>query len=345
MSRRTIVSLITILLLALLIFISQKEIVHAWKLMSNANLAVLALLIPLQILTYYAVGEMMFSYLRAKGSLNNVSRFTLTRMALELNFVNHLLPSGGVSGVSYMTWRFGHLKVSPAKSTMAQLVRYIVGFMAYLLLLFVAVIVITLDSGADRMIILSTSFVTCTIVFFIIFSLYIIHDAGRLRSFAHWATRSVNKISSFVSRRPRRVVAYERVEHFLLEFRSDYRELMRDKRVLIKPFLWGLLFNIADTTMFLIGFWALGYTINPAAIIIAYGLASFAGFLLFTPGGAGAYEAIMISVLSASGAAREASIAAVVLVRVILLLGTIVTGYIFYQLTVMEHGKSPLKRQ
>lgn len=344
MSRRTIISFITILLLALLVFASQKEIIHAWKLMSNANMAILIFLIPLQILTYYAVGEMMFSYLRAKGSLKNVSRTTLTRMALELNFVNHLLPSGGVSGVSYMTWRFGHLQVSPAKATMAQLVRYIIGFIAYLILLFVAVIVITLDTGADRMIILSTSVMTCTIVFLILFSLYIISDTVRLRKFAHWVTRAINRIFSFLSRRKRIVVTYERVEHFLIEFRNDYRELMRDKRVLLKPLLWGLIFNIADTTMFLVGFWALGYNVNPAAIIIAYGVASFAGFLIFTPGGAGAYEAIMISVLSASGAPREASIAAVVLVRVILLLGTIVTGYIFYQLTVMKYGKSPLKR-
>ena len=43
----------------------------------------------------------------------------------------------------------------------------------------------------------------------------------------------------------------------------------------------------------MIGFWALGYSVNPAAIVIAYGIASIAGFIVITPGGAGAYEAIM----------------------------------------------------
>ena len=52
------------------------------------------------------------------------------RMALELNFVNHTLPSGGVSGISYMTWRLGKLGVSPGRAASAQVVRYVAGFIA-----------------------------------------------------------------------------------------------------------------------------------------------------------------------------------------------------------------------
>ena len=345
MSTRKIISIVSLVLLTLLIFVSRKEIIHAWDLLGGVNLWILALLIPTQIIVYYSIGEMMFEYLRAKGGLRDVSRATLTRMALELNFVNHLLPSGGVSGISYMTWRFGLIGVSPARGTMAQLVRYIVGFLSYLVLLLIAVIAITLDQGADRMIILGSGIITTSIIFIMVFSAYIISDIARLRGFAVWGSRMINRTVKVVTLgRKRTLVTRRKLEDFLTDLHRDYLELMKDKRILIKPFLWGLLFNIADTAMFLIGFWALGASVNPAAIILGYGIASFAGFILLTPGGAGGYEAIMAGVLSASGVPKETSIAAVVLVRVILLLGTIISGYIFYQLTIMKHGKRPIKR-
>lgn len=346
MSMRRIISIVTLVLLAILVFASRKEIIHAWHLMSQVNLWILALLIPAQIVVYYAIGEMMFEYLRAKGGLKKVGRATLTRMALELNFVNHLLPSGGVSGISYMTWRFGLVGVSPARSTMAQLVRYIMGFLSYLTLLFISVIIITLDQGVDRLIILGSGIITTSIIFILLFSIYIVSDMTRLSGFAAWGARAVNRLVRIVTLgRKHRIITSKLLEVFLTELHRDYVELMRDKRILIKPFLWGLLFNIADTAMFWIGFWALGISVNPAAIVLAYGVASFAGFILLTPGGAGGYEAIMAWILSASGTPKEASIAAVVIVRVILLLGTIISGYIFYQLTILKYGKRPTQRK
>ena len=61
---------------------------------------------------YLAAGEMIFSYLRQKKMISHISVFTQMRISLELNFVNHVLPSGGVSGISYMNWRLHKLGVS-----------------------------------------------------------------------------------------------------------------------------------------------------------------------------------------------------------------------------------------
>lgn len=59
---------------------------------------------------------------------------------------------------------------------------------------------------------------------------------------------------------------------------------------------------------------------------------------MVTPGGAGLYEAIMVSFLAAAGIAPQLSIAGIVLTRVILMLGTILTGYVFYQQAITRHG-------
>ena len=57
--------------------------------------------------------------------IGHISRLEQTRIALELNLVNHIFPSGGVSGISYTSWRMHKLGVSSARSTFAQVIRYV----------------------------------------------------------------------------------------------------------------------------------------------------------------------------------------------------------------------------
>ncbi len=344
MSRRGIISLITLLLLLLVIFTARQEIVHAIDLISHVNLWILALLIPIQFVVYFAAGEMMFEYLRAKHTTKLASRLTLTRMALELNFVNHLLPSGGVSGISYISWRLNKFGVSPGRATMSQAVRYVSGFLSYLTLLVISVVLITLDGGVNRLIILVSSVLACAIIFGMIFGIYIISSSDRLTNFAHWLTRNVNKfIKAVTLGKTKKALQLKRVESFFTDFHNDYVELRADKKLLLKPYMWGIIFNAADVGLFVIGFLSFGYHINPAIILIAYGIASLAGFIVITPGGAGAYEALMIAFMGSAGVPPGIAIAGVLITRVILLLGTIFSGYFFYQLTILKYGKNPAK--
>ena len=122
---------------------------------------------------------------------------------------------------------------------------------------------------------------------------------------------------------------------------DDYLTLMHDKRVLIRPFLWGLFFMVTEVAIFWIVFWALGSPVNPAPILIAYGLASLMAVVVATPGGAGAYEAAMVLVLTISGMKSGEAIAGVILTRVVALFVTIVVGYVFYQQALLKHGKQP----
>jgi len=68
-------------------------------------------------------------------------------------------------------------------------------------------------------------------------------------------------------------------------------------------------------------------------------VATIAGFFVITPGGAGAYEAIMVGFLALAGLDQGTAIAGIVLTRVILLLGTIGLGYLFYQHALIKYGK------
>ncbi len=340
MSFRSWMSIITFLLIAVIIYFSRHELVHAWELLSKVNIWLLLLLIPLQIAVYYAVGEMVFSYLRSKNSIEHIAPLTLARLSLEMNFVNHILPSGGVSGISYMGWRLGRYGVSAGRATMAQVVRFTMGFVAYIVLLLLALLAVTIDGNINRWIILVSSALISVLIGSMVAGVYLMSSTTRIMKFGSWLTRSVNGLVRRVTfKRVSKVLDGEKVDVFFHDIHTDFVELRREKKILLKPFLWGLVVNVLEVSLFMVTFWALGESVNPAPIMIAFGVATFAGVFVVTPGGAGAYEAIMVGFVTLAGVSGGVAIAGIVLTRVILLFGTIVLGYVFYQHAILKYGK------
>ncbi len=333
-------SFLTLAVLALILFLSRHELVKAWDLLQQANLWLLALLIPFQMVVYYAGGEMIFSYLRSKKIVEHISRFEQTRIALELNLVNHIFPSGGVSGISYTTWRMHKLGVSSGRSTFAQVIRYIMGFLALMTLLVIAVVLLAIDGQANRYMVASSFLFVFVVMGLTSGLVYAFSSKKRLHTISNFLRKIINRIVSVATLgKQKRLLLAGQMEVFFSDMQKDFRELVSDRRLLIKPFLWGIVFTIFDVAMFIVAFWSLGVSVNPAIILIGYGVAGLAGLVAFTPGGAGVYEAIMILFLSMAGVPAEVAIAGIILTRAILLTGTIIFGYLFYQHALMKYGK------
>jgi len=142
LSFRGWLTIVTLVLLTAVVIAAWPEIVKAWGLLAQVDIWILLLLIPIQLASYYATGGMIFSYLRAKGNVKDMGRWSMARLALELNFVNHILPSGGAAGFSYLAWVLSRHKVSVSRSTMAQIVRFALTFISFVLLLVVAMIIL-----------------------------------------------------------------------------------------------------------------------------------------------------------------------------------------------------------
>lgn len=345
MSFRSWVTIITLILLAIVIFFGWSEIVEAFKLVAQTNLWVLSLLIPVQILSYYATGGMIFSYLRSKGNLEGVGHWKMARISLELNFVNHILPSGGAAGFSYLAWVLNRHGVSPGRATMSQVIRFILTFVTFLLLLIVAVVWLIADHQINRNILLLSIGLATVAIAGTVGTIYIIKTKRHLLRFSAWLTRTVNKVVTFITRgRKQNVVKENTITTFFDDLHNDYLEIRKDKRMLFRPFVWALVANIFDVALLFIAFWALGYSISPAILIVAFGLSSLASVFSVTPGGAGVYEAIFIAFLATAGIPADVAIAGTLMARVTLLLGTVVFGYFFYQLTINKYGKHPTQR-
>jgi uncharacterized protein (TIRG00374 family) len=310
--------------------------------MGEVDLWILFLLLPVQFFSYYATGGMIFSYLRAKGNLEDMSRWSMTRLALELNFVNHILPSGGAAGFSYLAWVLKKHKVSVSRSTMAQIIRFVLTFASFILLLIVSMVILTFRDKIEAVTIIIGLALTIVAVLGTWLGTWLIKSNERLRRFSAWLTKKVNGFVRWITRGKKRKVVKEEV---FLEFfdglHDDYLAIRRERKILIKPFIWAAIANILDVALLWIAFWSLGYPLDAALLFIAFGIASIAGAVSVTPGGAGVYEAVMVAFLAASGVTPEVAIAGTLLARVTLLAGTILFGYVFYQLTIIKYGKRP----
>jgi uncharacterized protein (TIRG00374 family) len=340
LSFRAWLSIVTAILLLVVVIFAWPEIVRAWGLLDQVNLLILALLIPVQFFSYYATGGMIFSYLRSKGDLKDMSRPRMARIALELNFVNHILPSGGAAGFSYLSWVLARFGVKPGRSTMAQIIRFALTFLSFVLLLVIALIVLVADHQVNRQTILLSILLVFLAFGATLGIIYIIGSQRRLEKFSAWLTKKVNRFVAKITRgRKKRIIKDAVIHDFFMDLHQDFLAIRRDKKVLVRPFIWAVAANIADVALLWIAFWALGFPLNPAVFFVAFGVASIASAISVTPGGAGVYEAVMIAFLASASVPAGVAIAGTLLARVTLVLGTIIFGYVFYQLTLNKYGR------
>ncbi len=339
LSFRGWLTIVTIFLLTIVIFFAWPEISEAWGLLGKVNLWILALLIPIQFFSYYATGGMIFSYLRRKGELKTMSHWGMTRLALELNFVNHVLPSGGAAGFSYLAWVLSKYKVSVARSTMAQIIRFALTFISFVVLMMVALLILTLNHQVDRAMVLIAVALTVLAIGATITIIWLVKDRRRLTRFSAWVTQKINTVVRFFTAgKKKQVVEAPVVLGFFEGLHDDYEGVRKDRKILVVPFIWALIANVLDVALLWVAFASLGFMLDPSLLFIAFGIASITSAVAVTPGGAGVYETIMVMFLAASGVTPEVAIAGTLLARVTLLAGTVVFGYFFYQLTLANNG-------
>ena len=335
-------TLITLILLAIVIILAWPELVKAWNLLGRVDIWILVLLLPVQFCSYYATGGMIFSYLRAKGDLEDVSHWTTTRLALELNFVNHIFPSGGAAGFSYLAWVLKKHGISVSRSTMAQLVRYTLTFISFVMLLILSMIIMAIRHEIDPVILVVGFAIAGVVIFGTWLIIWLINNRKRMQRFSKWLTSTVNTIVRwFTGGKKKNAINGKGLKAFFEGIHGDFNAIRAERGILLQPFLWATITNIFDVTLIWIAFWALGHPLDPFLLFIAFGLASMTSVFAVTPGGTGVYETVMVAFLAASGVTPDVAIAGTLLARMVLLSGTILFGYVFYQLTVLKYGKHP----
>ena len=347
---KKILSVITILLVVLIAwkaFSGEVEIdgqtmtmlEATWYSLQRINGWVLLLIIPEQILMYYAAGQIYFAFLRQRKNFK-ISQARLTRISLEINFVNHALPSGGASGLGYLVWRLKDFNISAGQISFVHVLRYAICALGNAIQTLIAIVIVLIAGCVlpdGYWILWLAGGVAGGIIGLIIVAWLIVRKQKNIDWLAATSSKFINKVVRKLSRGKKRVfLREEQVNKFFADLREDYLHLKQNRRILWKPMLWGLFYSFLELATYWVVACALGHPEILPQIMIAEGIASVVGTVLVTPGGMGGYEGAFVYALVKTGVNLQAATITVVVTRIFVLVGTIVSGWGFYQHALMS---------
>lgn len=272
-----------------------------------------------------------------------LTSWMLARISFELNFVNNAIPSGGFAGLGYMTWRLREFGSSAGQTSFMYVLRYVITILANQLQTIIAILILVLVGGiADGAwwVVGLTSLICIGIVMFLVAIIVIASSQKRIAWFSRVFTNLINSIVKFFTfGHKRQVLAHESIENYMEDIYKDLVIARRNKKILLHPILWGVAYSFLEVaTYWLVGV-SMGHVEILPQIMIAEAIASVIGAVMLTPGGVGGYEGTMIFVMSVLGVNPGLATAVVITTRVVVLIGTIVSGYGFYQNAVSKIGK------
>lgn len=325
---RKILTVVTLVALGLLIFLLRDEISETISNLGRVDVWVLPLIFVWQALNYHGyamVYKESFAILKTK-----VAYKSMYRLSLELNFVNNVFPSGGVSGFSYFGIRMKDYGVTPGKATLVQVLRFVVVFMSFQVLLLFGLFSLAIAGKASNMVILIASSLITLLLVGTALLVYVIGSRQRIDSFLTLMTKAVNRVLQFFRPKHPETISISSAKVLFLELHENYLLIKKNYANLRKPFIYALLANVTEIATIYTVYVAFGEYVNVGAIIIAYVIANFAGLISVLPGGVGVYEALMTAVLASAGVPPSVSIPATIMYRILSSIIQLIPGYFFY---------------
>ena len=331
-SFRTILTLLTAVLVGYVIYQNWPDIVEATKHLSETNIVVLLLLVPEQLFMYYACGEIFFSYLRRRKDVKKISKKERLRISTELNFVNHAVPAGGVGGLTFLTFRLRDMGVSAGQASFLYIFRYAVTTVINYVQALAAIVLLLLLHKVpdDALWVLPVSLLmNVGVALALTFVIFVASGKKRLEFFSRTITKLGNAcIRILTFGKKKNVVKYDKINHYFLDIHDSLMIARRDKRHLKGPILWGIIYSLCEVGTYWIVAISLGRPWILPCIMVGEAIGSvFDGIVPY-----GLYELGMAGVMIALGVDFSTATIVTVMTRVITLLFTIATGsWPYYQ--------------
>lgn len=325
---RGIVNFITLAALAVLVYALRHQILDTLKRLDDVNYWWLLLMIPLQILNHDSYARMYRSIL---DHLGQAVRYTsMFRMSVELNFVNHVFPSGGITGISYFGLRLRHYGIKPGTATIIQLIKFIMLFLSFQVLVAFGLLALAIGGKTNNLILLLAG-VLATLTVVGTFALaYIVGSQSRINTFFTYLTHFLNKVIHIVRPKHPETISILKAREIMNDMHDNYVLLQNNFGILKKIFWFALVANATEILSIYVVYIAFSELVNIGAVIIAYAFANFAGLISVLPGGIGIYEALMTAALAAGGIPAALSIPIIIMYRILSMTLQLVPGWILY---------------
>ncbi len=333
---RKAITIATFVALTLLIYFSWEEIVDTFKRFNEVNAPILALIVLLQFLNHHSYAKVYQSLFKIVGK--TLRYWPMFRVSLEVNFVNNVFPTGGLTGFSYFGLRMQQFEVNAGKSTLVQMMRWVGVFLSFQVLTLFGLVSLAVEGKVNNFTILIASSLVTLILVGTIFITYIVGSRQRIDAFFTWITKAINRVIQVVRPKHPETINVASSRQMFFDLHEDYNIIKKSYTKLGAWFVYSLLANVVEIASIYAIYLAFGDVVNPGAVILAYIIASFAGFISVLPGGVGIYEGLMVAVLATAGISPGISIPATVMYRVLTSAIQLPPGYYFYQKAIDDTG-------
>ena len=340
---KLILNILTVVALLALVFAIREQLLETVKNLGKVHAWALLLLIPAQLANYHAQTKMYQGLFAIVG--NKVRYKFLFRVGLELNFVNHVFPSGGVTGISYYGARLKSEHITASKASLVQMMKLILYLLSFAVLLLLGLICMAAGNKVNDLVIMVTTMVLAAMFGATGVFAFIIGSETRIKATFTFLTQVLNKLIHLVRPKFPETINIANVESAVLDLHENYKLIQSRYRDLKATFVWAFVANVTEVLTIYVVYLAFGEWVNIGAVILAYGVANFAGLVSIMPGGAGVYEALMTGVLAAAGVPARLSIPVTIMYRVLSTLIQVPIGYYFYAQNLRKTKTAAEQRQ
>ena len=318
---RNILSLLGIIGLLMVVIINRHQFSSFLHLLANLRWYIIALVVIVQLGSYWVNGLYYRSILRIFHYDLPVRR--LFEAALAANFVNYVVPSVGLAGAGYLS-QVLQPEVPRGKSVLIQLMRYALSALAVLIMMPIGLLLIYLSGNSGQTIVKITFTAAIAILILAFLLVALIQHEALVRRLV------VKLIDVFRKIRPS-FSQDQAVKHLINEFYLGYHSMIDHMRQMVGPFAWSIVYIIIEILTFYMAFLAFGKTPNLGVVIMAYlfaNIASIFGGVFFSTG---IFELGMVGTLAALGTPLVFAIAVTTVYRVLNLIVGLPIGFYYYR--------------
>lgn len=331
-SFRAILMILTIALVAWVVYQNWPDIVETVHHIREANGFILMLLIPEQLFMYFACGQIFFSYLRHKKNVKKFTNGEILKISTELNFVNHAIPAGGVGGLAFLTYRLMPYGVTAGQASFLYLFRYAITTVvnyAQALIAIGILFALNLIPDSAMWVIPVSLLMNMSVFFFLWFVIFIAISEKRIEFFARTVSKILNAVVRTVTfGHKKELMKYEKISAYFQDIHKSVVIARQNKKYLKQPIMWGLIYSFCEVGTYWIVAISLGRPELLPFIMVGEAIGSvFDGIVPY-----GLYELGMAGVMIALGVDFPTATIITVMTRVITLLFTIASGsYPYYE--------------
>ena len=329
-SVRLILLILTAILVGYVIYMNWSDILETMNHLQDTNGFVLLLLIPEQLFMYFACGQIFFSYLKHRKNVKKFSDKEILTISTELNFVNHAVPAGGIGGLAFLTYRMYPYGVSAGQASFLYVFRYAITTVINYLQALIAIIVLLtfgLVPHEAQWILPVAILMNTGVLLFLWFVIYVASSKKRIEFFSRMFAKLLNLVVRFVTfGHKHQLMKYEKISTYFEDIHESVKIAKDNKRYLLKPTMWGLIYSLCEVGTYWIVAISLGRPELLPFIMVGEAIGSvFDGIVPY-----GLYELGMAGVMIALGVDFPTATIVTVMTRVITLVFTIASGSIPY---------------